>query len=174
MLKKICSILTGILIAVLAILAAILILPKILGYETLAVLSGSMEPGMPVGSIVFVKEAAPEEIQVGDIITYRLSGNTLVTHRVAQIDAQTGDYITKGDANETEDSNPVSYNSVVGIANLHLPLLGYLSIYIKTPLGLAAACGMIIIIILLVFLPEILEKEEKKGEETETEKTDSV
>lgn len=174
MLKKICSILTGILIAMLAVLAAILIIPRIFGYETLAVLSGSMEPEIPVGSIVFVKEAAQEEIKVGDIITYRLSGNTLVTHRVAQIDAQTGDYITRGDANETPDSNPVSYDSIVGVANLHLPLLGYLSIYMKTPLGLAVACGIIIIIILLVFLPEILEKEEKKDEETETEKTDSV
>jgi len=60
MLKKICNLLTMLMLVALAILAALLILPTLLGYKSLAVLSGSMEPKYPVGSIVYAKEINPE------------------------------------------------------------------------------------------------------------------
>ena len=79
MLKKICGFLSGILLIVLAALAGILIIPKVMGYEEMAVLTGSMEPKYPVGSLIFVKEENPENLKVGDVITYRLSEDTVVT-----------------------------------------------------------------------------------------------
>lgn len=165
MLKKICDLLAGLLIAGLAIIAAVLILPRCFGYINLAVLSGSMEPEISVGSIVFTKEADPELLKVGDIVTYRLSGNTMVTHRVIENDKTAKQLITQGDANETADASPVTYENVVGKVAMHLPLLGYLSIYIKTPLGIAAICGFLVVLILLVFLPEVFSKEENQVEE---------
>ena len=165
MLRKICNFLTTILILLLAALAVILIAPRVMGYQTLAVLSGSMEPEISVGSIVFTKEADPELLEIGDIVTYRLSGNTMVTHRVIENDKTAKQLITQGDANETADASPVTYDNVVGKVAMHLPLLGYLSIYIKTPLGIAAICGFLVVLILLVFLPEVFSKEEKQEEE---------
>ena len=85
MLKKICGFLSGILLIVLEALAGILIIPKVMGYEEMAVLTGSMEPKYPVGSLIFVKEENLEKLQVGDVITYRLSGDTVVTHRVVEM-----------------------------------------------------------------------------------------
>ena len=69
MLKKICGFLSGVLLIVLAVLAGILIIPKVMGYEEMAVLTGSMEPNYPVGSLIFVKEVDPENLKVGDVIT---------------------------------------------------------------------------------------------------------
>jgi len=53
--------------------------------------------------------------------------------------------------------NPVAYSSIVGKVDFHMPYLGYISIYAKTPLGIIAICGILIVMILLIFLPEIFE-----------------
>ena len=160
--KKICSILSTLIIAVFAVVALLLVVPMIFGCKNMAVLSGSMEPNIPVGSVVFVKETPMENIEAGDVITYRLSGNTMVTHRVVSIDTQNQQLITKGDANDVEDGSPVAFSQVVGKELFHAPLLGYLSIYIKTPIGILAVCGILIVLILLNFLPGVLGEEEKK------------
>lgn len=167
--SKICSILSTLIIIVFAAVAAVLILPALFGCKSMAVVSGSMEPAIPVGSIVVVKEVDANTLEVGDIISYRLSGNTMVTHRIATVDAENNALITKGDANEVEDANPVVFSNVVGKELFHVPLLGYLSIYIKTPLGIVGVCAVLIVLILLNFLPEIFAPEEKKTEQKETE-----
>lgn len=174
MLKHICNFLTTIILIALAVLAALLILPTIFGFKSLAVLSGSMEPKYPVGSIVYAKEIDPVQLQVGDVVSYTIGVETLVTHRVSQILPGEQQIITKGDANETEDINPVGYASIVGKVHFHVPYLGYISIYAKTPLGIIVICGILIIMILLIFLPEIFDEnhkvKNKEVEETQEEK----
>lgn len=172
MLKKACNFLTTILILILLVLAIILIAPRLLGYQSLAVLSGSMEPEIPVGSLVFAKETEPSALEVGDVITYKLSGTTLVTHRVIENDTVSGQLITQGDANDVADSNPVEYQNVVGKVTMHLPWLGYLSIYIKTPLGIAGICGFFVILIVLVYLPEIFAPAKKEDENSDAKEQD--
>ena len=85
----------------------------------------------------------------------------MVTHRVMEINAEAETIITKGDANDVEDGKPVSFSQVVGKEVFHIPYLGYISIYIKTPLGIMVVCGILIVLILLNFLPSVLAKEEK-------------
>lgn len=160
MLKKICNILMGIIILFLVVIAGILFVPRILGYESFAVVSGSMEPNISVGSIVFAKEESFDELKVGDVISFRLSDQANATHRIVAIDQEKQQFTTKGDANNAEDKNPVEYKSVIGKVNFTIPLLGFISVYIKTPLGIAVGCGLVFIIILLNFLPDIFEKKE--------------
>lgn len=174
MFRKICNFLIGIIIAVLLVLALLLMGPKALGYQGYAVLSGSMEPGIPVGSIVFSKEVDPATLEVGDVITYQLGSETLVTHRITQIDEEQQQVVTKGDANDNEDGSPVSFSQIVGKMGLHFPYLGYITIYIKTPVGIGVICGILIALILLNFLPEIVSGEEeepkKKGRKSSGKK----
>lgn len=160
MLRKICDILAGVLLVALAILAGLLILPRCFGCVSLAVLSGSMEPEIPVGSIVFAKEVEPETLQVGDVITYQFGSGTMVTHRIQEILIEEEAVITKGDANDVEDGAPVAFSTIVGKKVFHVPYLGYMSIYAKTPLGIMAICGVIIVLVLLVFLPDVFSSEE--------------
>lgn len=157
MLKKVCSVLSTVLFVSLLLLAAALIVPKLVGYQEMAVLSGSMEPNIPVGAIVYVKEVPFEKIEDGDVITYQLSGSTCVTHRVVDVNKQEQTLLTKGDANNAVDNSPVSAEQVLGKAYFTLPLIGYISIYAKTPIGIGVICGLLIIIILLNLLPEIFE-----------------
>lgn len=166
MLKKICGFLSGILLVVLAVLAGLLIIPKAMGYEEMAVLTGSMEPNYPVGALIFVKEEDPEKLKVGDVITYRLDEDTVVTHRIVEINRDEQTVTTKGDANEDKDGSPVSYSNIVGKAHFKVPYLGFIAMNIKTSKGIAAICGVLVAVILLTFIPEIFseddEKEEKK------------
>lgn len=162
MLKKICGILSGIILLVLAVLAGLLIIPKFMGYEEMAVLTGSMEPNYPVGSLIFVKEIDPDQLEVGDVITYRLDSDTVVTHRIVEIDKEAQTVTTKGDANSSNDGSPVPYSEIVGKAHFKIPYLGYVSMNIKTPKGIMAICGVLIAIILLTFLPEIFSPEEEE------------
>lgn len=162
MLKKICGILSTLMIAVLAVVAAALFVPRMLGYETMSVVSGSMEPGIPVGSIVYTNtKTDTADLQKGDIITYKIGEGTRVTHRIDSIE-ETGKFITKGDANNTVDAEPVDAAQIVGKVALSIPYLGYLSIYAKTPLGIAAVAGVVFILILLMFLPDVFSKEKEK------------
>lgn len=168
MLKKVCGFFSTVLLVLLLALAVALIAPKVMGYQEMAVLSGSMEPNIHVGAIVYVKEEPFENIAAGDVITYQLSGGTYVTHRVVEVDTEEKSVITKGDANENVDNSPVSAEQIIGKAHFNLPLIGYISIYAKTPLGIGVICGVLIVIILLNFLPDVFAKEE--NEKTEEEK----
>ena len=99
----------------------LLIIPKLMGYEEMAVLTGSMEPKYPVGTLIFVKEADPNTLEVGDVITYHLDSNTVVTHRIVEIDKEGQTVTTKGDANNANDGNPVPYSEIVGKEHFKIP-----------------------------------------------------
>lgn len=159
MMKKICGILSMLIFLGLFGIAGLLFVPKILGYSQYAVLSGSMEPGIPVGAIVYDKAFSGKTLEEGAVVTYELSPETLVTHRVISVDQEDQTVITQGDANNVEDASPVAWQQIVGVYAFHVPYLGYISIYAKTPVGIAVVCGVLIVLILLTFLPDIFEEE---------------
>lgn len=166
MFKKICGVLSTLILIVLLLLAILMVGPFVFGLRSMAVLTGSMEPNYPVGSMVYVKEAPMDSIEVDDVISYRISSDTVVTHRVVAVDRDLKQFTTKGDANATEDGAPVSYDNVVGKARLVIPYLGFISIYAKTPIGIAVICGVLILIILLTFLPEIFSPDSEDDDKT--------
>lgn len=162
MLKKVCGFFSTILLVALLVLAVLLIVPKMMGYQEMAVLSGSMEPNIHVGAIVYVKETSFEDITENDVITYRISDGTYVTHRVVKVNETDQTIVTQGDANDSADNSPVAAEQIVGKAHFDIPLIGYISIYAKTPVGIGVICGVLIVIILLNFLPDIFAKEENE------------
>lgn len=158
--KAICNTISTLLIVILVFIAGLLLVPKVVGYDSYAVMSGSMEPGIHVGAIAYDKPIAFSDIREGDIITYKIAADTLVTHRVVRIENDR--LIMKGDANNTEDASPVSDSQVVGKCYFNIPYLGYVSMYIRTGLGIGIACGIIILIILLSSLPDLFKPDENK------------
>lgn len=165
--SRICSIISTIILLALLALAALLIVPIILGYTELAVLTGSMEPTIPVGSLIYVQETDPATLETGDVITYRLEGDTMVTHRVVETNPDEGYVITQGDANADPDGQ-ITFDRIVGKMDFHLPYLGYISMNIHTQTGIFAICGTLIVIILLTFLPEIFAPEEENEKKAES------
>ena len=164
MLKKAFNVISITILTILTILSLVLVGPPLLGYKTYAVLSGSMEPELNVGGLVYIKPTPPEDILKGDIITYTMAGNTktLVTHRVSNIDLENQEFITKGDANKVEDG-PIAFNRLIGKKVFHLPYLGYMIVHLKTKEGILLIVGLALLMMILNFIPELLlNKDEKK------------
>lgn len=111
--------------------------PQILKMRCYTVVSGSMSPALPVGAAVYVKEKLPREIQKGEIITF-FEGETVITHRVMEIEESTHLFITKGDANEKSDAQPVKWENVYGTVVLAVPYAGYVRLFLSTWNGKAA------------------------------------
>ena len=130
-----------ILLALLFLTAGVFTVPRLFHYEVYAVISQSMEPVYPVGSVIFSKQISPEQVQAGDCITYRY-GKELVTHRVIEADGDKRIFMTKGDANRYMD-DPVEYNWLAGRSSEnYIPYMGYIAIWIhekKSTMGLLLA-----------------------------------
>lgn len=162
-LKKVWNIVTTVLVALVAVFAVFLMGSRLIGLQVFNVTSGSMEPTYSVGDLIYVKSVDPDSVKVGDPITFVLNENLVVaTHRVVAIDKENRQFTTKGDANETEDANPVHFNNLVGVPKFAIPLLGYVSAYIQHPPGMYVAIALGIVLLAAVFLPDILTKKKKE------------
>lgn len=130
----------------------------ILGYEIKVVQSGSMEPAIPVGSIVAVK--AVSHYEIGDIITFgRDTKRSIpVTHRIVEknVSEKNTGYITKGDANEEADGINVSERDIIGKVVLTVPYVGYLIDFARTPLGYGLLVGLPALLIVLDEFADII------------------
>ena len=134
---------------------ALVCVPYLFKYRPLVVLTGSMEPTFKTGSVIYYKHALPNEIKVGDIITFRYN-DTFVSHRVNKIENNL--YETKGDANNTPDATKIKYNDILGKdAEICIPYVGYYIKYINDHMFLLI--GVAIILVLEFLLSNIKIKE---------------
>lgn len=164
--KKVWSITTTVIVVLVVVFAVLLIGVRLFGVQVYSVISGSMEPEYPVGSLIYVKEVEPTEIDVGDVITYVLPSETPSTHRVVRIDQENQLFYTKGDANKTEDGAPVHFKNLIGTPVFKIPYLGYVAYYIQHPPGMYIAIAIGAVLLILVFLPDLFKKDKKKDEES--------
>ena len=164
---KVFNAFTTLLVAAAALLAILLVGVRAVGLTPFAVLSGSMEPSYHVGSLIYVKKEAPENIRVGDPVTFVLNEDLLVaTHRVIEIDEANQHFYTKGDANEAPDAMPVHFNNLLGKPVFSIPKLGHVSSLLGTKKGMLLAGSLAAIILILVFVPDLLrlaDKADKKA-----------
>lgn len=98
--------------------------------------SGSMEPTIPVGSVIVNQTA--DKYAVGDIITFTTTADSEsnVTHRIVGVTSE--GYVTKGDANQDPDPITIPHSQIHGKSTMHIPHIGYLVNFSKTPQGFVA------------------------------------
>ena len=165
--KKIWNWISGALVGMVVLLAIALVGVRLIGLRPYAVLSGSMRPAYEVGSLIYVKSVDYKELKAGDPITYMISQDTVVTHRIIEVlvdeeDPDTIRYFTQGDANAQPDGTSVHYKNIIGKPVFTIPYLGYVSHYIQNPPGKYVAIAAGALLILLVFLPDVFADEDRK------------
>ncbi|MDP3941881.1 MAG: signal peptidase I [bacterium] len=127
------------------------------GYKSFVVVSGSMEPTVPVGSIVYSQKSGG--YQKGDVISFKNSKGQTVTHRIISVVKESPKqeipsketpilYKTKGDANNTADTASVLSGDVLGKVFFQVPYVGRVIGFIKTPVGF----GLLIILPAALFI----------------------
>ncbi len=147
----ICSVTGTAMIVIVILLCSLLVLPGVFGFHMYNVLSGSMEPAIPVGSLLYVQGGRPEDVAEDDVIAFYSSPKDggIITHRVVKNNVVSGTFHTKGDANDEEDPTPVSYENYIGRVALSVPYVGKLLTIMTSLYGkIAAACIVVLGLVL--------------------------
>lgn len=136
------------------------------GFTLYAIISGSMEPMIPTGSLIYAQAFKPDDLKAGDVITFQITPEgatkpTVVTHRLVKVDkvektipgpdgvqkkSVEYSFHTKGDANKQEDGQTIGLSQVLGKYAWHIPEIGKVALWAQTPVGF----------LLTVILPTIL------------------
>ncbi len=148
---SICSVTGTTLILLVILLCSLLVLPGALGFRMYNVLSGSMEPTIPVGGLLYVRTGPPEAVEEEDIIAFYSSveDGGIIAHRVLENNVVSGLFHTKGDANEHEDPTPVSYDAYIGNVVFTLPYAGEILTIMTSFYGkIAAMCVVLLGVVL--------------------------
>ncbi len=161
--KKIWNAGITLIVVLLAVLAALIAGPRLFGMQVYCVLSGSMEPSFPTGSLLYVQKTDPSAVQAGDPITFLLTNEMPATHRVTRVDTEKQQFWTKGDNNDHEDAAAVPFQNLLGRPVICIPYLGYVSNYIQHPPGLYLAIAAGAVLVLLILIPDLFERVEKKN-----------
>lgn len=141
--------LSWIVVALILLPFVIYLVPQlVLAQEAYVVLSGSMEPAIPTGGVVFVYGTQPENLEKGDIITFQTDGDQVTTHRIIEVVERNGDlsFRTQGDANDDPDPGFIQPDEVVGEVKWWVPYLGYVIEW----------AGSVNAYLLLVLIPAVL------------------
>lgn len=138
-------------------------LPDFLGYSMVTVLSGSMEPEYSPGDLLIIKKQG--SYAPGDIVTYQEQGS-FITHRIIETDGIS--FITKGDANNAPDGNPLKAADIYGTVAMMIPGLGQLVLFLKSTLG------TLVLIVLFLALMEFSFWNEKRCRKERRSETESV
>ena len=140
----VCSVVGTILLALVIVVCIPLTVPRIAGYQIYTVISGSMEPAIPTGSLVYVRNTAPSGIEKGDVIAFygSLENGSIITHRVVSNNSVSGEFAK-------EDMEPVSYENFLGKVTLSVPMLGGILAAVVTVPGKIAAGSMILLALVL-------------------------
>ncbi len=146
--------------------------PSIGGYFPLIILTDSMFPEIESGDLIICRTAEPEDIAVGDVISFfdpAGNGSTMVTHRVAEVTRENGSPVwkTKGDANNVADSALVPAENLVGVYCSRFAGVGNVAMFMQTTQGLilCVVCPIVVLVGYDVIRRRLYEKARKQDTE---------
>lgn len=122
----------GLLLLVAALAVVLVVVPNATGSTPLTVLTSSMEPSLPPGTLLVVRPTSTEDIRVGDVVTYQIESGRpeVISHRVIEIISSTDgttSFVTKGDNNDAADEAAVLPVQVRGALWYSVPWLGFVN-----------------------------------------------
>lgn len=145
---------------------------SIMGYRAYIITSNSMEPTIKKGDVLITKKISENNIKIDDIVTFK-KNEEIITHRIAEIEETSEGkiYKTKGDNNNIEDTEKISYNEIEGEYLVRIPKLGNILLIFENKILFLV---MILIFLILHFyaiqLNERKDKRREKKEKYEREK----
>ena len=153
---RLCSTIGGLILLALAVVAiGSSVIPRVMVMQPYAIISGSMEPAYPTGSLVYADPVEGSSLQAGDVVAF-WEEEEVIIHRVKEVDDQTGHLVTKGDANEDVDLRPVPFQNVLGRVVFSVPVVGYFLMALGTTAGLLVLGWVVIMAVALCVVGTIL------------------
>jgi signal peptidase I len=148
------------LLAVLITFSLFLRIAPLTGHQLFIIGGGSMEPTIPLGSLVVATPTDTMTIAVGHVVTMRADNGIVITHRVSRVvDLPEGRFFElKGDANQSPDALVVPARAIIGAADIYVPYAGYAQDFLSRALGIVAALSVLGALLLAYLLLEMLER----------------
>ena len=180
-------ILTVLLVAVLALSGYVFVksvragkdrVPSVFGFSFMQVATGSMEPTIPTGSLIIVRDTDANAVQVGDVITFYSSDPLIAgkpnTHRVVEIRQDNGQpvFTTRGDATPQDDPYPVYASQLIGVYKCNIAIGNFVKILHSPYFFFFVLVVPLIAVIFAEFLRVKKAAEEKREKALEKEKAD--
>ena len=156
--------LLALILIVLTALVVARLIPAVTGGPTFVVGGGSMEPTIPLGSVVVDTPVKAADLAVGDVVSIKVgAAQAVFTHRITRLVTRDGALWiqTKGDANNTEDPSIVPATTVLGRVSVTIPGLGYVVQLMATMAGVAFLMSLGMLTLLGAWLLEILEEDQR-------------
>ena len=126
-------------------------IPSVFGYSMLVIVSPSMTGSIEAGDAIIIKNS--DSYAVGDVITYFPADESFsVTHRIVRMEGDK--FYTKGDANQSEDPDPVLIEQIAGKVAVKLDKVGYFIEWLKSPVGIIFAATFIVLLILIIVIED--------------------
>ena len=151
----------SILLIILILICIPFTIPKAFGLSIYEVITDSMTPKYPVGSVIYVEKAQPEDIKVDDVITFSIGTDTsqVMTHRVVAIDSENHTFTTKGDANKDVDVSPVAFQRLLGKPMYCIKHIGFLVQLFESNEGRVFLGVLLVLVFVLWFAGDHIDSE---------------
>lgn len=128
----------ALLLLVVALAVILIVVPKVAGGMPLTILTSSMEPGLPPGTLIVVRPVNPDDLRIGDIVTYQMQSGRpgVITHRIIAI-ASSSDgsrsFTFQGDNNAAPDSEQILEVQIQGRLWYSVPFVGFVNTGVNGP-----------------------------------------
>ena len=139
--------------------------PNIMGYSYMIVLTGSMNGTIDQDDLIIIKKT--DDYKNGDIVTFVDANGTVVTHRIIRT-IDDGKFITKGDANDSEDNDPITSDQIVGEKIGVIPKVGLVFKWFTQGGGIIYAVVFIVVLCGGIYLWNVINSDDEDNtDETE-------
>lgn len=175
--SKVLKFIVNLVVLLSIVVGAALLVPPLLGVDTVINDNSNIETNLPVGAVAYGKQVDTEKLNKGDKIIY-MEGSAQYVYEIQDMDTTAGAYKVKDVYNKNSDDESITLQDKVSKAVITIPFIGYAAIALQSKTGLMVVGAVIILLIILFILSEVLrrgddeDEEEDENEEYEEEEED--
>lgn len=148
--------------------AAALLVPPLLGVDTVINDNSNIETNLPVGAVAYGKQVDTEKLNKEDKIIY-IEGSAQYVYEIQDMDTTAGVYKVKDVYNKNNDAESVTLQDKVSKAVITVPFIGYAAIALQSKTGLMVVGAVIVLLIILFILSEVLRRDDDDEDDEEEE-----
>lgn len=169
--SKVLKFIVNLVVLLSIVVGAALLVPPLLGVDTVINDNSNIETNLPVGAVAYGKQVDAKKLNKGDKIIY-MEGSAQYVYEIQDMDTTAGAYKVKDVYNKNSDAESITLQDKVSKAVITIPFIGYAAIALQSKTGLMVVGAVIILLILLFILSEVLRRGDDEDEEYEEEEED--
>lgn len=169
--SKVLKFIVNLVVLLSIVVGAALLVPPLLGVDTVINDNTNIETNLPVGAVAYGKQVDAKKLNKGDKIIY-MEGSAQYVYEIQDMDTTAGAYKVKDVYNKNSDAESITLQDKVSKAVITIPFIGYAAIALQSKTGLMVVGAVIILLIILFILSEVLRRGDDEDEEYEEEEED--